>query len=58
MPQNHEKKPVRVTGLMLLIISALLSGETEPAQKTRSDQKDAKAVIRDTLGPRNYAPHP
>ncbi len=30
----------------------------ESAKGTGSDRKVAKAAIRGTLGPRNYAPHP
>jgi len=43
---------------ILLTTSVLISCKTEPAHETRSDRKDAKPAIHDTLGPRDYAPHP
>jgi len=45
-------------GIFLLATSGQVRSDTEPAQETRSDRKDAKSVIHDMLGPRDYAPHP
>jgi hypothetical protein len=39
-------------GIFLLATSGQVRSDTEPAQETRSDRKDAKSVIHDMLGPR------
>jgi len=55
---EHEKGRVFQRALCLLTASGPLCYEIELAQGTRSDRKDAKDVIPDRLGPRDYAPHP
>ena len=49
-----EEKKKRAAKRPVLIVDdvRLGGGKTELAQGTRSDRKDAKAVIHDTLGPR------
>jgi hypothetical protein len=48
-----KRGPLRATAK-----SDLLRCEIVLEQEIRSDRKDAKAVIHDTLDPRDYAPHP
>jgi hypothetical protein len=55
---KQQKRKKRLTGLQIVDKVWTDGSESEPAQETGSDRKDAKTAIHGSLGPRDYLPHP